>query len=171
MALILDKHAPLKTVTVTPRNKNPWFTPNLLTERRKRRLLERTWRNSRNEADRLLYKNQCYLYNSLVKKAQSDYFSSLFKNCSDSKSLWHSINQVCHRSSSSSLNSLSVLSADQFSSFFVDKIKALSSKLPLVDLNPFTLPERPPPTFSLFQPASIEEIKHLMLSSPIYLLI
>ena len=50
MTLILDKHAPLKTVPVTPRNKNPWFTPNLLTERRKRRQLERTWRNSRNEA-------------------------------------------------------------------------------------------------------------------------
>ena len=87
MTLILDKHAPLKTVTVTPRNKNPGFTPNLLTERRKRRQLERTWRNSRNEADRLLYKNQCHLYNALVKKAQSDYFSSLFKNCSYSKFL------------------------------------------------------------------------------------
>ena len=36
MTLILDKHAPLKTVFVTPRNKNPWFTPNLLTERQKR---------------------------------------------------------------------------------------------------------------------------------------
>ena len=77
-----------------------------------------------------------------------------------------SINQVCHRSSSSSLNPPSTLSADQFSSFFVDKIKALRSKLPLVDLNPFTIPERPPPIFSLFQPASIEEIKHLILSPP-----
>ena len=26
--LILDKHTPLKTVTVTPRNKYPWITPN-----------------------------------------------------------------------------------------------------------------------------------------------
>ena len=74
LTLILDKHAPLITVTVTPRNKNPWFTPNLLTERRKRRQLERTRRNSRNEADRLLHKNQCHLSNSLVKKAQSNYF-------------------------------------------------------------------------------------------------
>ena len=80
--------------------------------------------------------------------------------------MWRSINQVCHRSSSSSLNPPSTLSADQFSSFFVDKIKALCSKLPLVDLNPFTIPERPPPTFLLFQPASIEEIKHVILSSP-----
>ena len=32
--LILDKHAPLKTVTVTSGNKNPLFTLNLLYERR-----------------------------------------------------------------------------------------------------------------------------------------
>ena len=101
-----------------------------------------------------------FVYNSLVKKAQSNYFPSLFKNFSDSKSLWHSINQVCHRSSSSSLNPPSTFSADQFGSFFVDKIKALRSKLLLVDLNPLTIPDRPSPTFSLFQPASVEEIKH-----------
>ena len=69
LTLILDKHASLKTVTVIPRNKNPWFTPYLLiSERRKRRQLERTWHNSRDETDKLLYQNQCHLYNSLVKK-------------------------------------------------------------------------------------------------------
>ena len=148
--LILDKHALLKTNTVTPQNKNLWFTPNLLPERSKRRQLECTWCNSRNETDRLLYKNPCHLYNSLVKKAQSNYFSSLFKNCSDLKSLWCLINQVCHRSSSSSLNPSSILSANQFSSFFEDKIKALRSKLPLVDLNPFRISERQSSAFSLF---------------------
>ena len=80
--------------------------------------------------------------------------------------MWRSINQVCYCSSSSSLNPPFTLFAGQFSSFFVDKIKALCSKPPLVDLNPFTIPDRPPPTFSLFQPASVEEIKHLILSSP-----
>ena len=78
---ILDKHGPLKTVAVTPLNSNPWFTPNLLTERRKRRHLERTWRNFCNEADRFLYKSQCHICNSLVKKAPCNYFSSLFKIC------------------------------------------------------------------------------------------
>ena len=68
MTLILDKHAPLKTVTVTPRNKNPWFTSNLLTERRKRRQLERTWRNSHNEADRLLCKKNVICTIPLLRK-------------------------------------------------------------------------------------------------------
>ena len=42
--------------------------------------------------------------------------------------------------------------------FFVEKIKALRSKLPLIDLNPFTIPDRLPHTFSLCQPASVEDI-------------
>ena len=166
LTLILDKNAPLKIVTVTSHNKSPWFTPNLLTERHERRQLECTWHNSCNDADRLLYKNQCHLYNSLIKKAQSNYFSSLFKNCSDSKSLWRSINQVCHCSSSFSLNPRFTLTADQLVLFFLDKIKAVRSKLLLVDLNLLTIPDRPPPTFLLFQPVSVEEIKHLILSSP-----
>ena len=104
-------------------------------------------------------KNQCHLYNSLLKKTQSNYFSFLLKNCSDSKSLWRqSIKQVFHRSSSFSLNPPSILSTDQISSFFVDKIKALCLKLSLVDLNPFSIPERPPSTFSLFQPASVVKV-------------
>ena len=36
----------------------------------------------------------------------------------------------------------------------------------MVDLNTFTIPDRPPPTFSLFPPAYVEEIKHLILLSP-----
>ena len=82
------------------------------------------------------------------------------------QNLWRSINQVFHRPSSSSLNPPFTLSVDQFSSFFVNKIKALRSKLPLVDLNPFTIPDRPPPSFSLIQPASVVEIKRLILLSP-----
>ena len=87
LTFIIDKHGPLKTVTVTPQNSNLRFTPNLLIKRCKRRYQERTWRNSRNEADGLFYKNQCLLYNYDVKKTQSNHFSSLFKNCSDFKSL------------------------------------------------------------------------------------
>ena len=80
MSLILDNYAPLRTVTVKPRTSNPWFTSNLRSERGIRRQLERTWLKTRNESDKLVYKKQCHLYNFKVKKAQSDYFSSLFKS-------------------------------------------------------------------------------------------
>ena len=71
MSLILDKYAPLKTVTVKPRTSNPWFTSNLRSERSIRRQLERTWRKTRNESDKLAYKKQCHLYNSKVFKLVS----------------------------------------------------------------------------------------------------
>ena len=69
MSLILDKYAPLKTVTVKPRTSNPWFTSNLRSERGISPQLERTWRKTRTESDKLAYKKQCYLYNSKVKKS------------------------------------------------------------------------------------------------------
>ena len=166
MSLILDKYAPLKTVTVKPRNSNPWFTSNLRSERSIRRQLERTWRKTRNESDKLAYKKQCHLYNSKVKKAQSDYFSSLFKSNSNTKELWHSIDKLLNRSSSSLPNSSSKHSADQFCTYFVDKIKTLRSKLPLIDLNPLSLPDKSPPIFSSFKLVSVDEIKQLILSSP-----
>ena len=84
---LLDKHAPEKTIHITTRYINLWFTPNFLHERQKRRQLECAWCKSHSNNDRLLYCNQCRLYNSLLKKAQSNYFSSLFVNCPDSKSL------------------------------------------------------------------------------------
>ena len=166
MSLILDKYAPLKTVTVKPRTSNPWFTSNLRSERSIRRQLERTWRKTRNESDKLAYKKQCHLYNSKVKKAQSDYFSSLFKSNSNTKELWHSIDKLLNRSSSSLPNSSSKHSADQFCTYFVDKIKTLRSKLPLIDLNPLSLPDKSPPIFSSFKLVSVDEIKQLILSSP-----
>ena len=61
--------------------------PNLLYEHQKRRQLERAWGRSLSDNDRLLCRNQCLLYNSLLKKAQSNYFASQFFNCSNSKSL------------------------------------------------------------------------------------
>ena len=38
------------------------------------------------------------MYNSLLKNAQSNYFSSLFDNYLDSKLLWHSIDKMLRRS-------------------------------------------------------------------------
>ena len=123
MSLILDKCVPLKTVTVKPRTSNPWFTSNLRSERSIRRQLERTWRKTRNESDKLAYKKQCHLYNSKVKKAQSDYFSFLFKSNSNTKELWHSINKLLNRSSSSLPNLLQNIQLISFALILWTKLK------------------------------------------------
>ena len=172
MSLILHKYAPLKTVTVKPRTSNPWLTSNLRSEIGIRRQLERTWRKTRNESDKLAYKKQCHLHNSKVKKAQSDYFSLLFKSISNTKELWHSIDKLLNRSNSSFPNSSSNHSANQFCTYFVDKIKTLRFKLPLIDFNPLSLPDKSPSIFSSFKLVSVDEIKQLIfIFTKIYMLI
>ena len=130
MSAILDKYAPLKTVAVKPRTFNPGFTLYLLSEKGKGRQLERTLRKTRNESDRLEFKKQFHFYNSIVKKAQSDYFSSLFKRNSSTKELWHSIDKIFNLSSSSIPDSPPKHSVNQFYFYFVDNIKTLCLKLP-----------------------------------------
>ena len=56
-------------------------------------------------------------------------------------------------------------SADQFSSFFNDKIKTLCLNLPLININPFSVFDKSPPIFPSFKPESFDEIKQLILSS------
>ena len=100
-----------------------------------------------------------------MKKAQSNYFSSLCDNCLDSKSLWHSIDKILHQSNPSQQIPSAKHSAYQFSSFSSDKIKTLRLNLPLININLFSVPDKSPPIFSSFKPASFDEIKPLILSS------
>ena len=78
MTSILDKYAPLKTVTIEPSTSNPWFTSYLLSEKGETQQLERTWRKTCNESDKLAYKKQCHFYNSIVKKKLNQIISHLF---------------------------------------------------------------------------------------------
>ena len=111
-------------------------------------------------------KKQRHIYNSLFEKAQSNYVSSFFDNCLNSKSLWQSINKVLHRSNPSQQIPPAIYSANQFSSFFSEKIKTFRLNLPLININPFSVPEKSPLIFSSFKSASFDEIKQLILSSP-----
>ena len=101
-----------------------------------------------------------------MKKAQSNYFSCLFNNCLDSKSLWHSIDKVLHRSNPAQQIPLIINSADQFSSYLSEKIKTLCLNLLLINKNPFSIPDNLPPIFSSFKLEFFDEIKQLILSSP-----
>ena len=71
-----------------------------------------------------------------------------------------------HRSNPSKQIPPVIHSADQFNSFFSDKIKAFRLNLPLININLFSVPDKSPPIFSSFKPASFDDIKQLILSSP-----
>ena len=72
---------------------------------------------------------------------------------------------MLHQSNPSQQISPSIYSANQLSSFFSYKIKTLRLNLQLINVNPYFVPDKLPPTFSSFKPASYDEIKQLILSS------
>ena len=133
---LLDKHAPLRIITFSPRPPNPWFTSSLLSEKRRKRQLERLWRKTGKASDRMAFRKQCHLFNRQLQKAQSDYYKSLVLNSTSPKSLWNSINKILHRSTSSPLPSLLHL-AELFNNFFSSKISNLRAALPLSRVDPF----------------------------------
>ena len=55
MSQVVDVHAPLKTRFVTSRPSALWYSEEIAAENRKRRKLERRWRKSRTEGDKLQY--------------------------------------------------------------------------------------------------------------------
>jgi len=59
LSKIVDLHAPLKTRFVTSRTSAPRYSEEIAAEKRKRRTLERHWRKSGTEADKLQYADQC----------------------------------------------------------------------------------------------------------------
>ena len=56
---LLDQHAPKTKRQVTVRPSAPWYTSDVVVEKRKRRRLERRWRASQLQCDRDQYVRQC----------------------------------------------------------------------------------------------------------------
>ena len=62
---VLDKHALLKTRTITLRPSSPWFTDDLPKEKQLKRSLERK-ASSGLSSDRARFREQCNRYYSLI---------------------------------------------------------------------------------------------------------
>ena len=117
LSKVVDVHAPLKTRFVTSRPSAPWYSEETAAEKRKRRKLERHWRKSGTEADKLQYADQCSRIRMLLKSSKMSYYqcsricmllksskmsyyaSLINENKSDSKVLFNTIDRMLHRTS------------------------------------------------------------------------
>ena len=66
LTAVIDKHAPTKTRTVIVRPHTPWYNDDLRSQKSLRRQLERKWRKSGTESDRLAYCHQRQLVSSII---------------------------------------------------------------------------------------------------------
>ena len=128
----LDKLAPKRTRTIVIRPNAPWYNEEIAAQKRKRRRLERKWRSTGLEIDRINYMEQCNVVNDMLYKAKEQHYSVVIQeNAHDSKLLFRTVDKLLQRSIDKrypSANSDLEL-ANAFADFFNAKIVRIRDEL------------------------------------------
>lgn len=107
-----------------------WYNGDIDQEKRKRRKLER--RKSRLVVERELYKEQCKVVGSLIKKAKENYYSNIIQeNEGNKKVFFNTVTRLLHRNTGKyypPAPSSEVLS-NGFADFFCQKIEGIGNDL------------------------------------------
>ncbi len=169
MSFYLDRHAPLRSKTISPKPPNPWMTPEIVAAKRQRRYLERTWRKQPTSLNRTRLTRQTHLCNRLMSKAKSAHYSELIsENSGSQRSLWNVFNKILHRRPEMHLPKFSTIQslADTFGSYFVDKISIIRSAFPSCpDPDETSRPHHNAP-LQHFSPATEDEVRRFIVSAP-----
>ena len=163
--ILLEVHAPLIQRRITPRQNAPWYSEEIRNSKRKRRSLERKWRHSKSDVDKVQYRNQCAILAKQLSDTKAVYYSTKIHDCAGNPKLLHKltnkliVGQHHHQLSSSDHD---VHLANKFSHFFDDKISVIRNRF---QRNSSAVKE----SFSgenleNIRPATDEEVKALILS-------
>ena len=130
---VLDKHAPLIS-RLKKKDSADWVSDSYRCSKSLRRQFERTWCRTKNPLNRSRLHRQIAHCNSLVNKDKSDYYRKLISdNSQNPRKLLHVLRKTLSNVSEVTLppHESDKALADQFASFFHNKIKILSSPLAL----------------------------------------
>ncbi|MEL7309253.1 MAG: hypothetical protein AAGK05_16275, partial [Pseudomonadota bacterium] len=168
LSSVLDKHAPLRTVTNSPRKRVPWFSHELRCAIRQRRLAERAWRRTRCAADRAAFVQQRNLVKKMVISQKRLYYEHLIDTHSDSpRDLWRLLNSFIKGVKTLCLPSFvsDDAGASTFATFFNEKIEKIrNSFTPSAIPSPVNAPIDVP-FFDHFEPVTISEVVKLISKS------
>ena len=169
---ILNELSPLKTGHRSgPRQTKNWLSPEAVEAKKHRRRLERRWKTSNAEPDRLAYRAACRTANKLIMKSRAATNLERINSCSKNpKSLWTTIKSILHSSTPAEQLSPAVSKplADSLASFFREKIISLklsiSTKLGCPP-SPFTFDKQHTgQTLDDFTPVTPAEVTQLLNS-------
>ena len=170
---IADKHAPEKTRVFRIRADTPWYTSELAEEKRRRRQLERKFKQTKLVIDKEKLDNQRNKYNHLLTEAKKNYFKSKVENAASSKDLYKVCNKLLNREQKSVLPTHECAKelADKFVDYFNNKISLIRENLlqsPVVtpshlqDINSDFIGE----PFEYFQSVTQHDVRKIIHSSP-----
>ena len=128
---IVDKHAPEKSRVIVVRADAPWYTSELVKEKRLRRKLERKYDKTKLAVDKERLDNQRNIYNYLLTQAKQDYFKTKIETAETSKDLYKVCDNLLNREQKSVLPSHDCVKdlADKFITYFNDKISNIRKDL------------------------------------------
>ena len=128
---IMDKHAPSITKTITVRPNTKWYNSNIRKAKVVKRRLERRFRKSGIEADKLAYKKQCEYINYLMKEAKTKFFSNkICETKNDKKKLFGIAKEILYWKNEPVYPDIppDKLPFD-FAKFFTDKIVKINDEI------------------------------------------
>ena len=165
---ILDEHVPLIQRRVTERTHTPWYNEQILNAKRRRRRLENKWRHTKLMSSHKAYHSQCSVVAKELYNAKLDYYSSQIKESrGDNKTLFritHSLLSDIHNEPLPNCKDDRIL-ANRFACFFEDKIENIRKNF-IIHNHSDETPKTTPHLRDL-NPASCEEVREVILSSPI----
>nr|XP_054759574.1 uncharacterized protein LOC129265625 [Lytechinus pictus] len=173
LSQLIDKHAPMKSKTITIRPSAPWYTEELREAKRIRRQAERQMKSSGLSIDRQLYQQSCLAYNTTLQEAKSMYFNAEITEA-DTKELFRIVKRLTSPSSQETFlpeHRNDVALANEFGNYFNGKIASIVSGVqssaacsrfpPAASRAPDLEPGK---CFSAFKPVSLNQVKKLVES-------
>ena len=165
---LIDRHAPLVQRTVTERPFIPWWNHDIAEMKLQVRLLERIWRRSQTDHDRLSYTEMRDRYCRSLAATKADFYSSEIESASnDNRSMFRIANQLLGRERQKQTFPRHcdgpTAVANDFAHHFADKIESIHRQLhnpPAAVTNPH--PGNVALPLLSFQPASLEDVTTLI---------
>ena len=169
---IVDKHAPLTTRTVTVRPHTTWYNDGIRATKCLKRQLERRWRTTGLDCDRLAYCLQRQLVSSPIHRAKLEYHKSQIADASgDQKRVFKIVAKLLHTDHDTPLPTCYSFNAlaEQFSDYFSEKISKIRCEFtPSVsNVDIYTDGESQTCLLNTFEPVTETEIGILLKSSPV----
>ena len=139
----LNKVSPLRMATRRqPKLISRWLSTTAISSKHERRRLEKVWKRSAKESDRLAYRAECRRANKLINESCRDHNSRRINACSDSKSRWAAVRELLHSDDfkPTFTEEKNVKLCNSFYNYFITKIvnlkQSITSRLTSTTLPP-----------------------------------
>lgn len=164
---LIEKHAPLKTRTLTIRPLAPWYCNKIHAMRKAKRKAEKLWKKTKLTIHRQIFANRRTDLTNQIKLSRKNYFQNKIESSSDNqKVLFQCVDELLYKTKTAVMPHDTPNPQDAFSEFFINKIKQIQLDFVIDDITINNQTSDATQHYiSTFQSATHDEVKKLIKSS------